>query len=103
MEAQQHEGKSLPYIVVHPNGYQEGVSYPMIILLHGYGANMADLAGLAPASFTRPGMCTHVPMPRCPFLSVPALWGMDGEPSASRGRRRRANTSKRCCWPSSTR
>ena len=49
MEAQQHQGKTLPYITVHPEGYQKGVTYPMVILLHGYGANMADLAGLAPA------------------------------------------------------
>lgn len=49
MEAHQHEGKNLPYIVVHPDGYRAGGRYPMIILLHGYGANMADLAGLAPA------------------------------------------------------
>ena len=65
METQQHEGKSLPYIVVHPDGYQEGVRYPMIILLHGYGANMADLAGLAPA-IHRTGYvyaCPNAPVP----------------------------------------
>lgn len=49
MEASQHQGKTLAYMMVHPDDYEEDANYPMVILLHGYGANMADLAGLAPA------------------------------------------------------
>ena len=49
MEATRHEGETLKYVVVHPDGYNPGVEYPLVILLHGFGANMADLASLAPA------------------------------------------------------
>lgn len=49
MEAKQFEGKTLQYMAVEPDGYDATMSYPMIILLHGYGASMRDLAGLCPA------------------------------------------------------
>lgn len=49
MEAQENEGKSLVYVTVHPDGYNPLRDYPLIILLHGFGANMYDLAQLAPA------------------------------------------------------
>ena len=82
MEAHQHEGKSLPYITVHPDGYQEGVRYPMVILLHGYGANMADLAGLAPA-IHRTGYvyaCPNAPVPVPIGAGVVGYgWGAIGE------------------------
>ena len=48
MQTQQHQGNSLRYITVLPDGYDPKVSYPLIIMLHGFGANMQDLAGLAP-------------------------------------------------------
>ena len=82
MEAHQHEGKSLPYIVVHPDGYQEGVRYPMIILLHGYGANMADLAGLAPAIHETGYVyaCPNAPVPVPIGAGVMGYgWGAIGE------------------------
>ena len=49
MEALQHQGKTLPYIAVHPDGYSPDKNYPLVILLHGFGSHMGDLAGLAPA------------------------------------------------------
>lgn len=48
MEARRYEGKSLQYMVIHPDNYDPEISYPMIMLLHGFGASMADLAGLSP-------------------------------------------------------
>lgn len=48
MEAVSHQGRSLNYLSVHPNGYDPGAPYPAIILLHGIGAHMGDLAGLTP-------------------------------------------------------
>ena len=48
MQAFQHQGRTLRYITVHPNGYDPDRVYPMVILLHGFGASMADLAGLTP-------------------------------------------------------
>src|ERR1700683_4501781 len=40
-------GSSLEYLTVFPDNYVEGDSYPLIILLHGFGANKDDLSGLA--------------------------------------------------------
>lgn len=39
---------SLDYLTVYPDNYVEGNSYPLIICLHGFGANMHDLSDLAP-------------------------------------------------------
>jgi phospholipase/carboxylesterase len=49
MHSEIHQGKGLKYLTVLPDGYRPELRYPLVIMLHGYGANMADLAGLAPA------------------------------------------------------
>ena len=49
MITERHEGGSLPYLTVKPDNYDPAASYPLVILLHGFGAHMGDLAGLAPA------------------------------------------------------
>ncbi|MBI4310905.1 MAG: hypothetical protein HY681_03895 [Chloroflexi bacterium] len=49
MLAQPQSSKSLLYVSVQPDGYDPSRSYPLVILLHGYGANMYDLVDLAPA------------------------------------------------------
>ncbi len=49
MEAKQFESQSLRSLIVEPDDYDPDREYPLIILLHGYGSNMADLAGLTPA------------------------------------------------------
>ena len=41
------QGETLPYVTVEPDGYDSARSYPMAILLHGYGSHMGDLAGLS--------------------------------------------------------
>src|SRR5262249_35301767 len=41
------QGKTLTYQVLYPDGHREGESYPVVFCLHGYGANRADLPGLA--------------------------------------------------------
>jgi phospholipase/carboxylesterase len=47
---QEHtKGSTLEYLTVYPDRYEEGAAYPLIFLLHGYGADMHDLAGLAQA------------------------------------------------------
>ena len=53
MHGQQHEGKGLKYLTVLPDDYDPQTSYPLIIMLHGFGANMQDLAGLAPVINSR--------------------------------------------------
>ena len=49
MRSEIHEGTGLQYITVVPDDYTPGSSYPLVIMLHGFGSNMQDLAGLAPA------------------------------------------------------
>ena len=49
MKGEIHQGNGLQYLTVVPDDYDTDVSYPLVIMLHGFGANMHDLAGLAPA------------------------------------------------------
>ena len=65
MEARQHQGKGLKYLVVQPDGYDPQVGYPLVILLHGFGANMHDLAGLCPAIDQKGYLyvCPNAPLP----------------------------------------
>jgi len=49
MKAEQHQGKHLTYLTILPDDYDPQASYPLVIMLHGFGANMQDLASLAPA------------------------------------------------------
>ena len=49
MQARQIDGNSLSYLFVEPDDYDDTLEYPTVVLLHGYGASMSDLAGLAPA------------------------------------------------------
>ena len=65
MEKVRRQGKSLRYITVHPDGYDPQKLYPLIILLHGYGSNMHDLAGLAPSIHSKGYVyiCPNAPLP----------------------------------------
>ena len=65
MEATEHQGKALKYLAIHPDGYDPGREYPLIVVLHGFGANMRDLAGLCPAIDTSGYVyiCPNAPMP----------------------------------------
>jgi phospholipase/carboxylesterase len=49
MNQKQYQGRSLQYLVVEPDGYDPDREYPLVILLHGFGSNMGDLAALTPA------------------------------------------------------
>jgi phospholipase/carboxylesterase len=48
MKAETIEGKALSYILVRPDHFQPDGSHPLVVLLHGFGATMHDLANLAP-------------------------------------------------------
>jgi phospholipase/carboxylesterase len=48
MKAETIEGKALSYILVRPDSFQPDSSHPLVVVLHGFGATMHDLAGLAP-------------------------------------------------------
>ena len=47
MQARQIDGNSLTYLVVEPDDYDPQQEYPAVVLLHGFGASMTDLAGLS--------------------------------------------------------
>jgi phospholipase/carboxylesterase len=65
MEAKPFDGGPLTYFLIRPEDYRDDLSYPLIILLHGFGASMYDLAGLAPAIDPRGYMyaCPNAPYP----------------------------------------
>ena len=48
MEETAHEGEALDYVSITPTDYDASRQYPVIILVHGFGASMYDLAGLSP-------------------------------------------------------
>ncbi len=47
MNGQAYEGRALPYVLVAPDDFEPITGVPLVILLHGFGANMYDLASLA--------------------------------------------------------
>ena len=49
MKAREHQGSSLRYIAVEPDGFDPEKPYPLVVLLHGFGASMRDLVGLIPS------------------------------------------------------
>ena len=65
MKTERHQGNHLKYLTLLPDDYQEDVTYPLVIMLHGFGANMEDLAGLAPAIETEGYVyaCPNAPIP----------------------------------------
>jgi phospholipase/carboxylesterase len=48
MNAKVIEAEPLQYVLVTPDGFEPDGSYPVVVMLHGFGANMYDLASLAP-------------------------------------------------------
>ncbi len=65
MEGTANQGSALDYVSITPTGYDESRAYPVIILVHGFGASMYDLAGLAPA-ISQTGyvyLCPNGPIP----------------------------------------
>ena len=69
MRREIHQGSTLEYLTLHPGGYHEGTKFPLLIWLHGFGADMHDLASLANA--VQPSGYLHV-LPNAP------LGGFDG-------------------------
>ena len=84
MQGKRYEGKDLMYLVVEPDDYSPDVNYPLVILLHGFGASMDDLAGLCPAIFRRGYLyaCPNAPMP---FAICPGMTGYGWTPRRGQG------------------
>ena len=49
MNAEVIEGGALEYVLVKPDGFTPDGSWPLVVMMHGFGANMYDLSSLAPA------------------------------------------------------
>ena len=49
MDAQTFEDTALPYVLMKPDGFEPGAGFPLIILMHGRGSSMYDLAGFSSA------------------------------------------------------
>ncbi len=85
MQAHPIEGDALTYFLVEPEDYVPEASYPLVVLLHGFGASMYDLVNLCPA--IDPGGYMYA-CPNAPFAidlggAVGYSWsrGMPGAPS----------------------
>ena len=48
MKIEENSGGALRFLIAYPDDYSESSKYPLIVMLHGYGAHMGDLASLAP-------------------------------------------------------
>jgi phospholipase/carboxylesterase len=42
------DGPTLKHLVIYPENYVPNKLYPVVILLHGFGSNMHDIAAIAP-------------------------------------------------------
>ena len=74
MKAIEHQGKGLLYLTIEPDDYGPDRDYPLMILLHGFGANMQDLATLAPA-ISRDGYIYACPQGPLAFELAPGQMG----------------------------
>lgn len=81
MQTKRYEGSTLQYLAIEPDGYDPARKYPMIILLHGFGAHMGDLAGLAPA-IDAAGYVYICPNAPIPFQIGPSMTGFGWTPAA---------------------
>ena len=84
MEVKRHQGKSLRYLTIEPDGFNAELSYPLVILLHGFGASMDDLAGLCPA-IDRQGYIYACPNAPLEFQLGPGVIGYGWTPPRSEG------------------
>ena len=69
----------LHYLVIFPDDYNADADYPVVVMLHGFGANMQDLAGLAP-SINRKGYVYVCPNAPIPFELAPGMIGYGWHP-----------------------
>ena len=77
MKAEINEGSGLQYITIVPDEYDSDSTYPLVVMLHGFGANMQDLAGLAPA-INDTGYVYACPNAPIPFELGPGQTGFGG-------------------------
>ena len=81
MHAEQRRvaGDGLHYLAILPDDYDAAADYPLVLMLHGFGANMQDLAGLAP-SLNRKGYVYVCPNAPVAFELAPGMVGYGWHP-----------------------
>ena len=81
MHAEQRRvaGDGLHYLAIFPDDYDAAADYPVIVMLHGFGASMQDLAGLAPSINSR-GYVYICPNAPIPFELGPGVIGYGWHP-----------------------
>ena len=72
-------GDGLHYLAIFPDDYDAAADYPLVAMLHGFGANMQDLAGLAP-SLNPKGYVYVCPNAPIPFELAPGMTGYGWHP-----------------------
>ena len=72
-------GDGLHYMAIFPDDYDADNQYPVVVMLHGFGANMQDLAGLA-SSINRKGYVYVCPNAPIPFELGPGMVGYGWHP-----------------------
>ena len=80
MQARQIDGNSLTYMVVEPDDFDPQQEYPAVVLLHGFGASMTDLAGLS-TMLDRTGYLYFFPNAPIAFQIAPNVTGYAWTPS----------------------
>ncbi len=84
MNAKQIQGRSLLYLAIEPDDFSPDNPLPLIILLHGFGASMADLASLSMA-FKSEGYVFVFPNAPIPIQVGPGLSGYAWTPPRDSG------------------
>ena len=82
MEVIERQGSALKYLAVEPDEYDPEKRYPMVVLLHGFGASMGDLAGLCQAIDPQGYVyiCPNAPIAmQVGFGAVGYAWTQPGE------------------------
>ena len=74
VQARQISGNSLTYLIVEPDDYDPDHEYPVVVLLHGFGASMTDLAGLS-TMIDRAGYLYFFPNAPIPIQIGPGMTG----------------------------
>ena len=84
LKATQINGNSLTYLLVEPDGYDSEQEYPAVVLLHGFGASMMDLAGLSQA-IEQTGYVYLFPNAPIPMQIGPGMTGYAWTPPGQGG------------------
>jgi hypothetical protein len=91
-----HKGRHLRYLAIWPDDYNPEATYPLVVMLHGFGASMFDLVFLAPALGTA-GYIYLSPTHPYPLTWVWVGWALAGHHPATTLRLLMYRRQRLCC------